>query len=256
MGKLNERVALVTGGGSGIGRAIAGAFAAEGARLILADRDEGAAHEAATEIGDQSFGLAVDVATKTSVVSAVEAAMARAGRIDVLVNSAGVYGIQLWPDITVEEYRRLFDVNVLGVTLMTQAVSAHMIAAGRGNIINIASAAGRKGNATSVLYAASKAAVINLTQSAALAFAVHGIRANALAPGRVQTPMWEEVLRQRAEVTGLPVDTLRATMSDGIPLGRMSTPQDYVAAALYLASDDSAYMTGQTLNIDGGLVFA
>jgi len=237
---LAGQVAIVTGGASGIGAAIARALGEAGASVHVADRDSAA-------------GEAIDVSDAVSVAAMVERVFAAEGRIDVLVNSAGVYGAQGWDEIAPADYRRIFDVNVLGVVLTTQAVARHMRAAGRGSIVNIASVAGRRGNPTSALYAASKAATISLTQSAALAFAGSGVRVNALAPGRVETPMWDQVVGQRAQTSGLSEVEQRAALAQGIPLGRMATPEDYAAPAVFLASEASGYMTGQTLNVDGGL---
>ena len=240
MSALAGQVAIVTGGASGIGAAIARALGEAGASVHVADRDSAA-------------GEAIDVSDAVSVAAMVERVFAAEGRIDVLVNSAGVYGAQGWDEIAPADYRRIFDVNVLGVVLTTQAVARHMRAAGRGSIVNIASVAGRRGNPTSALYAASKAATISLTQSAALAFAGSGVRVNALAPGRVETPMWDQVVGQRAQTSGLSEVEQRAALAQGIPLGRMATPEDYAAPAVFLASEASGYMTGQTLNVDGGL---
>lgn len=241
MNEMNSKVAVVTGAASGIGAATAALLANHGASVWRLDR----------AAASDTRSLTVDVTDPAAIAAALVMITRHDRHIDVLVNSAGVYGLQGWGEIDEADYRRIFDVNVLGLTLMTQAVLPHL---SRGaSIVNIASVAGRKGNVSSVLYAASKAAVISLTQSAALAFAASGIRANAIAPGRVETAMWDDVMRRRSEATGKPVAELSRTMADGIPLERMATADDIARAALFLAGPASAYVTGQTLNVDGGL---
>lgn len=242
MNEFKNKVVVVTGGASGIGATIAERFRDAGAIVWRLDRT----------IAPGTHNLTVDVTDPAAIDTAV-AAIAAARPVDVLVNSAGVFVLHEWGSIDTADYRRIFDVNVLGLTLMTQAVAPHMPPGS--SIINIASVAGRRGNATSVLYAASKSAVISLTQSAALAFATRAIRVNAVAPGRVQTPMLEDIMRRRAEIAGQRMAEARQIMAEGIPLDRVATPEDIADPVLFLASDASRYMTGQTVNVDGGLNF-
>jgi len=168
--------------------------------------------------------------------------------------SAGVFGMQVLTEVTEAEFARIFSVNVLGTLLMTQAVARAMIARGRGGtVVNIASGAGRRPAPGSVVYSASKAAVISLTQCAALELIPHGIRVNAIAPGAVRTPMWNQVESLYAATLGPGTGTAEAAQVALTPIGRMSTPEEYVGGAIYLACEDSAYVVGQTLNVDGGM---
>lgn len=252
-GKLAGMVAIITGGAGGLGRAIAETFAQAGAIVCIADRDADAVQATADAIGKDAFGLALDVTDLQSIDAVVAGTLARAGRIDILINGAGIYDMEPWLHVTEKRFDSVFAVNVKGLLFMTQAVGAHMVANGGGAIVNIASASGRAGNPRSVVYSASKMAVISLTQSSALAFAAHGVRVNAIAPGGVLTPMWDTVQALNAASGTVPSGDMSAQMTKATPLGRMSTPADHVGAALFLASKDSGYITGQTLNIDGGL---
>ena len=253
MTRLNGKIALVTGAVSGIGAAISADFAREGALVCVADLSQNQARAAAADLGGRAFGVGVDVSDVTSIQSMVDEVRTKVHHIDILVNSAGVFRAQPWFEITTEEFDRIFAVNLKGLLFVTQTVATHMIARGAGSIINISSGAGRRGDPTSVVYAASKAAVISVTQSAALSFAAKGVRVNAIAPGGVLTPMWERVDAEYCELRGKPKGSMTATFTAAVPLGRMGKPSDYIGAATFLASDESAYITGQTLNVDGGL---
>lgn len=248
-GKLNGKVAVITGGAGGLGKAIGERFAAEGARVCVADLDLGAAQAHANAIGGEAFGVALNVADSASIAAMVETVVATAGRIDVLVNSAGVFGLEPWHSITEASFDRIFAINVKGLVFVTQAVTTQMARQGGGAVVNIASAAGRAGNPTTVAYSASKMTVISLTQSCALGLAAQGVRVNAIAPGGILTPMWDTVKSLYA-ASGSDID---GALEKTVPLGRLSTPADHVGAAVYFASDESAYVTGQTLNVDGGL---
>ena len=249
--RFEGKRALVTGAASGIGRAVALALAAEGARVWLADIDEAGLQETEAAIGEGATALVVDVAERDQVDRAVAEVDAAAGGIDLLVNCAGDYALQPWLEIEVETWDRIFAVNTRGVMLVTQAVARTMVARGRGgNIVNIASGAGRRGDPNSVAYSASKAAVISVTQSAALALVRHDIRVNAVAPGPVDTAMWERVVRLRRDRG----DGSAESLVRRVPLARISDPAEQAQVVLFLASDQSSYVTGQTLNVDGGLV--
>lgn len=253
-GKLSGRVAVVTGGASGIGLAIARGFAAEGARVCIADLGAERCAAAATSIRHEAFAVELDLRDLASIEAVVREVAASAGGIDVLVNCAGVFGMQPFVDLTVAEYTRIFDVNVRGTMFMIQAAARQMIGQGRGGtIVNIASGAGRRAAPGAAIYSASKAAVVSLTQCAALELVGHGIRVNAIAPGAVETPMWSQVEREFSRALDVPLGSAKPAQVAATPIARMSSPDEYVGAALFLASDASSFVVGQTFNIDGGM---
>ena len=251
--RLRDRVAIVTGGARGIGRAICARYAEEGARVVVADLDEADAKTAAASIGRGALGVAVDVTDQGSIDRLVETVVREAGRIDVLVNNAGVFDMAPLLEVTRESYRRVMAVNVEGLLFTLQAVARQMARQGRGGkIINFASQAGRRGEALVAVYCASKAAAISLTQSAGLALIEHGINVNAIAPGVVDTPMWDQVDALFAKYENLPVGEKKRRVGRAVPYGRMGRPEDIAGAAVFLASDDADYVVAQTLNVDGG----
>lgn len=232
---------VVTGAAQGIGAAIARRFAQQGARLALLDRSIERCTEVAGAIGATAFE--VDLADPASTVAATSAAVEVLGGVDVLVNNAGILLMAPLLDITVDEWDRTFDVNVRSMLLTTQTVAPHMIAAGGGSIVNLASMGGKVGSPGQAHYAASKAAVISLTRVAAMELGAHGIRVNCICPGYVLTEMGAST-RTPEMVAGW------SAMS---PLGRCAEPDDVADAALYLASDQSRYVTGDALNVTGGM---
>ena len=251
--KLDGKVAVVTGGARGIGRAICERYAAEGARVVVADLDEAESRTTADAIGQGALGLALDVTRQDSIDRMVSHVVQEAGRIDVLVNNAGVFNMAPLLDLTREQYHQAFSVNVEGLLFTLQAVARHMVErGGGGKIINFASQAGRRGEALVAVYCASKAAVISLTQSAGLALVKHGINVNGIAPGVVDTPMWGQVDALFARYENLPVGEKKRQVGLAVPLGRMGRPDDMVGAAVFLASADADYIVAQTLNVDGG----
>jgi D-sorbitol dehydrogenase (acceptor) len=250
--KLEGKVAVVTGGARGIGLAIARGLAKEGARVCIADIDK-AAPEAALELGRDSFSCRLDVTRLDSIDAMVAEVKRHAGGIDILVNNAAIFDMAPLGEITESSFDKIFAVNVKGLLFTLQAVAREMVAGGRGGkIINIASQAGRRGEPLVAVYCASKAAVISITQSAGLALIKHKINVNGIAPGVVDTPMWEEVDALFAKYEGLAIGEKKRLVGEAVPFGRMGKPEDHVGAAIFLASADSDYVVAQTLNVDGG----
>ncbi len=251
--KLTGKIAVVTGGARGIGRAIAERYAAEGARVAVADRLAEEAKSTAAAIGHGAFGIGVDVTRQDEIDAMVAAIVAEAGGIDILVNNAALFDLAPILEITRESYRRIFAVNVEGLLFTLQAVARQMVAQGRGGrIINFASQAGRRGEALVGVYCASKAAVISLTQSAGLDLIRHRINVNAIAPGVVDTPMWDAVDALFAKYEHLPLGEKKRQVGRAVPYGRMGTPEDLTGMAVFLASADAEYIVAQTYNVDGG----
>ncbi len=252
MKRLEGKIALVTGGARGIGRAICEAYADEGARVAVADLLEAEAVQTAEALGEKGMAVAMDVTDLDAIRSGVKAVEAHWGGIDVLVNNAGIFNMAPIGLVTLEDYRRQFDVNVGGTIFASQAVAPGMRERGGGAIINFASQAGRRGEANVTIYCSTKAAVISITQSLALEFASDNIRVNAVAPGVIDTPMWDVVDAQFAALERKPVGQKKREVGEAVPLGRMGVPADVADPCVFLASDDARYITAQTLNVDGG----
>lgn len=251
--RLKNKIALITGGARGIGLGFAEAFATEGAKVIIADINIDRALEAAAAIGPVATAIRLDVTDLTSIDATVAEVDQRFGGIDILVNNAAIFDMAPIQGITESSYDRVFDVNLKGPLFMMKAVSNVMIARGRGGkIINMASQAGRRGEALVTLYCASKAAIISATQSAALALVKHGINVNAIAPGVVDGEHWDIVDAKFAEWEGLAPGEKKAQVAQSVPIGRFATPDDIKGLAVFLASADSDYILAQTYNVDGG----
>lgn len=249
--RLKGKSALITGAARGIGRAFAAAYVAEGARVAVADIDKAAAEATAAEIG--GYAVHLDVTSQASIDAAVARVVDVAGGIDILLNNAASFDLAPIVDITRASYQKLMDINVAGTLFPLQAVARQMIAQGRGGrIINMASQAGRRGEALVGVYCASKAAVISLTQSAGLDLIKHGIKVNAIAPGVVDTPMWDQVDALFAKYENLPLGEKKRQVGLAVPYGRMGRPEDMTGMAVFLASDEADYIVAQTFNVDGG----
>ena len=251
--KLKDKVAIVTGGARGIGKAIAERYVREGARVVVADLNEQGAKDLAATLGVNAFGLKLDVADQASIDAAVDATVAHFGRLDILVNNAGIFDLAPIVEITRESYRRVFSVNVEGLLFAMQAAAKQMIAQGEGGkIVNFASQAGRRGEALVGVYCASKAAVISLTQSAGLDLIKHRINVNAIAPGVVDNEHWDHVDAMFAKYENLKRGEKKRMVGAAVPFGRMARPEEIGGLATFLASEDADYIVAQTYNIDGG----
>lgn len=250
MKKLDGKVAIVTGGARGIGRAICEAYAAAGAKVVVADLNEKDAQITADAIGGLAIGM--DVGSIGSIQAGVAKAEEMFGGVDILVNNAGIFNMASIDKVTEQDYRRHYDINVAGTIFAIQAVVPSMKKRGGGSIVNFASQAGRRGEANIVLYCSTKAAVISITQSLALELAKDNIRVNGIAPGVIDTPMWDTVDAQFAEYENKPKGQKKREVGEAVPLGHMGDPSDVADPCVFLASDDARYITAQTLNVDGG----
>ncbi len=251
--RLQGKTAIVTGGARGIGAAIAEGYAKQGARVCVADLNFGEADELARKLGNGSFAYALNVTKLDEIKACVAECEKRFGGIDILVNNAAVFDMAPWCEITEKSYDFVFDVNVKGLIFMLQEVAGSMKKRGKGGkIINFASQAGRRGEPLVAVYCASKAAVISLTQSAGLALIKDGINVNGIAPGVVDTPMWEQVDGLFARYENRPKGEKKRLVGEGVPFGRMGKPEDHVGCAVFLASSESDYVVAQTYNVDGG----
>lgn len=251
--RLQGKNALITGSARGIGRTFAEAYVREGARVAIADINLAAAQKAAEAIGPSAIAVEMDVTKRDSIRIAVDHVDATFGGIDILVNNAALFDLAPIVEISEASYNKLFSVNVYGTLFTLQAVAEKMIAQARGGkIINMASQAGRRGEALVAVYCATKAAVISLTQSAGLDLIKHGINVNAIAPGVVDGEHWDGVDALFAKYENRPIGEKKRLVGAEVPLGRMATAEDLVGMAIFLASQESNYIVSQTYNVDGG----
>ncbi len=249
--RLAGKRALITGAGRGIGLAFAQAYIREGATVAIADIDMARATAAAAEIG--AVAVQMDVSRQDSIDAGVADTVAKLGGIDILINNAAIFTAAPIAEITRADYDRCFAVNVTGTLFTLQAVANQMMAQGTGGkIINMASQAGRRGESLVAVYCATKAAVISLTQSAGLNLIAHGINVNAIAPGVVDGEHWDGVDAFFAKYEGKAPGQKKAEVGASVPFGRMGTAADLTGMAVFLASDDAAYIVAQTYNVDGG----
>lgn len=250
--RLQGKRALITGAARGIGLAFAEGFAREGAQVAIADINIDRAREAAAGI-EGAIAVQMDVTRQESIDAAVAEVEGTFGGIDILVNNAALFEAAPIVEITRASYDKLFAVNVAGVFFTTQAVARGMIARGQGGkIINMASQAGRRGEAVVGVYCATKAAIISFTQSAGLDLIKHRINVNAIAPGVVDGEHWDGVDAEFARLENRPLGEKKRLVGQSVPYGRMGTAEDLVPMAVFLASSDSEYVVAQTYGVDGG----
>jgi NAD(P)-dependent dehydrogenase (short-subunit alcohol dehydrogenase family) len=255
--ELQGQVAIVTGAGRGIGRATALELARMGADIVIAELDQGGADKTAAmvkDLGRRASVVPTDVTKRTDLAVMVDRTRAEHGRIDVLVNNAGIYRAAAILDVTEEHWDAIMTINARAVFFASQAVLPVMIAQKRGCIVSLASMAGKIGSRTNLPYNVSKAAVISMTKSLALAHAADGVRVNCVCPGFVETDMWTMVARDQGALLGLTPEEFTRRRLESVPLGRMERPEDVANVIAFLCSPRAAYMTGQALSVDGGLV--
>ncbi|MDW4548248.1 L-iditol 2-dehydrogenase [Defluviimonas sp. D31] len=253
MKRLQDRTALITGAARGIGLAFAEAFVREGARVALADIDLARARAEADRLGPAAMAVGMDVTRQDSIDDAVARVVEGFGGIDILINNAAIFTAAPIVEIERADYARIFEVNVAGTLFTLQAVARHMVARGRGGkIINMASQAGRRGEALVAVYCASKAAVISLTQSAGLDLIRHGINVNAISPGVVDGEHWDGVDAFFAKYEGKAPGQKKTEVAAGVPFGRMGRAEDLTGMAVFLASPEADYVVAQCYNVDGG----
>jgi meso-butanediol dehydrogenase / (S,S)-butanediol dehydrogenase / diacetyl reductase len=255
MGRFEGRGVVVTGAAQGMGRAIAEAFLTEGARVVLADLNEEGVVTTAGELGQNgnTFAVRCDVTKADDVTSLVESALDHLGAVDVFVNNAGTITMRQVIDLGEDEWDLVMDVNAKGVFLCTRAVLPHMLERKSGSIVNIASQAGKRGYKLFAHYCASKAAVIVFSKGVALEVAPH-VRINCVCPGIVNTDMMEREYAWEQAMTGEAKESIQKRWMSGIPMGRFQEPEHIARVAMFLASDDASEMTGQAINVTGGMV--
>lgn len=251
--RLTDRTVIVTGAASGIGAAIARGIVEEGGNVVVADLNAPAAEQIAAELGERALAVRLDVTDRATVAAGIQAAVARFGRLDAYFNNAGMNAAMCFLDVTEDNFSLVMKVNALGVLIGTQEAAKQFIAqGGPGKVVNTASIAGRTGFPAFAPYSAAKAAVISITQAGARDLAAQGITVNAFAPGVVATPLWNKL---DADLAGMgKAEAGFEGMAGDILLGRPAQPQDIVPTAVFLASSDSDYITGQVIPIEGGMI--
>lgn len=253
------KVAIITGAGGGIGRAIALQLAKDGFQIAVNDVNEQAIRKVAEEInrlGKECIPVPADISNRDQIFSMVEQVVEHYGRLDVMVANAGIVQVKPLVEITEEDMQRIFRINVFGTLYCIQAAAKQMMKQRSGKIINASSTSGKRGVEFLGHYAATKFSVIGLTQTAAKELAPYGITVNAYCPGIVGTSMWEEIDRKMSEYLNAPLGETLKKRIEGIPLGRIEQPEDVANFVSYLASEKANYMTGQAVVIDGGTVFS
>ncbi|MFJ7750862.1 SDR family NAD(P)-dependent oxidoreductase [Arthrobacter sp. NPDC097144] len=248
MGKLNSKIAVVTGAGSGIGRAIAEQLAAEGATVVVSDINAESAKETAAALGNNSVGLRVDVTSRESVDEMVEAVTGEFGRIDILVNNAGWDKVEPFLGSKISDWDRVIAINLYGTLHCSQAVLKVMADQGSGSVINIGSDAGRVGSSGEAVYSAAKGGVVALSKTLAREMARSNVNVNCVCPGPADTPLFAGISDENPK--------LRQALERAIPMRRLAQPSDLAAAVVFFASDEASYITGQTLSVSGGLTMS
>lgn len=242
--RLEGLVALVTGSGRGLGRAIAMAYAREGASVVLSARSEAEVGQVAMEIGDRALAVAADVRDQAAAARLIEAAALRFGRLDILVNNAGTTAVVPTEDLLLEDWRRVIDTNLTGAFLLSQAAGRVMLSQGSGRIINICSVTSFAALPMRAAYGASKGGLMAFTQALAVEWGPRGLRVNAIAPGFIRTSLQDDLVRR-----GLfPAERI----AKRTPVRRLGRPEDVAAAAVFLASDEADFVNGETFVVDGG----
>jgi NAD(P)-dependent dehydrogenase (short-subunit alcohol dehydrogenase family) len=245
------KAAVVTGGASGIGRGIVERLVADGARVVIADVDIAGARAVASELGAACVAIETGVRDEDSLRAATGTCVSRFGSLDIMVNNAGIITVQPITETDAQSWHRMLAVNVVGTALGTKVAAEHMISAGGGCIVNASSGAGRHGAPNLSQYCATKAAIIMLSQSAAIELAPHGIRVNCYTPGHIMTPFWDGILGGMIEQTGKTREEVLAGFLGTVPADRFGTPADVAAAVSWLASDDASYVSGQCIAMNG-----
>ena len=255
--ELKGQIAIVTGAGRGIGRATALELARLGADIVIAEMDQAGAKRTAEEVGAlgrRAVAITTDVTSRADLRAMVDRTKAEFGRIDILVNNAGIYRAAATLDVTEDHWDAIMNINAKAVFFASQAVIPTMAAQKSGSLVSLASMAGKIGSKTNLPYNASKAAVISMTKSLALAHAADGIRVNCVCPGFVETDMWAKVSKEQGALLGMSAEEFTRHRAAQVPLGRMEKPEDVAHVIAFLAGPRSGYMTGQALSVDGGLV--
>ena len=257
--RFTDQVAIVTGAASGIGKACAIRFAQEGARVacldVMGEANQATAAEC-RDLGVDAIAMPCDVSDPESVKAAVRATLDRWGRVDVLVAAAGIYSGSLLPEVSLAQWRRLLDINMTGVFLCNQAVAPILMKQRSGSIINISSIAGKTSWPASAEYSASKSGVIGLTRSVAMELAPYGATANAVCPGNTLTEMVRNVASQIGPRDGKTAEEWLAMRANDCPMKRLAEPWEIAGVVAFLASEDSRYITGQAIEVDGGMVMS
>ncbi len=253
---LEERVAIITGAASGIGKGIAEKFAREGARVAIADINLAMAEKTAQEIGPSAMAVKVDVGDKACVEAMADKVEEKLGPLDIFVNNAGVSYVAPFLDCSEELWDKTMLINLKGAFHGCQAAVKRMLPWKKGVILNMSSQSGKAGNSQYAAYCASKFGVVGLTQSLAVEFAAEGIRVNAICPGVVFTPLWDAMIEDYAKKRNMEPEQVKPYLESKVPLGRLCTPEDVANTAAFLASDQASFITGQSINVSGGLILS